>query len=409
MLQRIFSVEMIERRTFFFLAGFCLTISLSMAASNVFLALTTLSFLHRLMRKHDDILEFYEKNRNVLRLLFFLIITVIISSLLAVEPLYSLKAALDFYLYRIMPFFITWFIVKTRRELFILLLLIVLSITLNNFASIGQVYLSNHYHLDFIDRFSGLIPYMAQATILSFMVPLLALAAAHYGKYRSILLFVLLISVVSLFFNMTRGAWLAALVTFIFLVVIYGRNLKIAAFIVILFSVIGILLYNHVPLFNARVKTITQYNIEDTERMKLITSAYNMWSDNPFFGIGFSRFRLDYKTMYILPDAKEKELEHAHNNIMHVLAETGIVGEVAFLAFWAYLFVFAFKKWREDKNPYAIFLIAVILAVHLHGLSEYTLGASRTIKIVFLALGIGLKGIDIYSENEVSGKNLAKQ
>lgn len=397
-MQDVFSVEAIEKRAFFFLAGFCLTISLSMAASNVFLALTTLSFLHRLARKHDDVAEFYEKNSMILKFLFALIICVILSSLFSGSALYSLKAAVDFYIYRVMPFFITWFIVKTKRQLLILLLLMLLSVTLNNFASIGQVYLTNHYHIDSINRFSGLIPYMAQATILSFTVPLLTIAAAHYKKYRAILLFALLISVVALFFNMTRGAWFAAFITFIALIVIYNKNWKITAMMLLLFSLVGFLLYKNVPVFEARVNTIAKYNIENSERMKLITSAYNMWRDNPILGIGFSRFKIDYKEKYILTDATERDLEHAHNNIMHVLAETGVVGETAFLAFWFYLAFFAFKHWRKSKNPYALFLLAVILAVHLHGLSEYTLGASRTIKIVFLALGIGLKGIDIEKE-----------
>ncbi|MBP3721966.1 MAG: O-antigen ligase family protein [Selenomonadaceae bacterium] len=397
-MHNIFSVEAIEKRAFFFLAGFCLTISLSMAASNVFLALTVLSFLHRLVRKHDDVVEFYEKNSTILKFLFALIASVILSSLFSGSAEYSLKSAVDFYIYRIMPFFITWFIVKNKRQLLILLLLILLSVTLNSFASIGQVYLANHYHIDSITRFSGLIPYMAQATILSFAVPLLAIAAAHYKKYREMLLFALLISLLALFFNMTRGAWFATLITFIILIIIYNKNFKIAALMVLLFSLVGFLLYKNVPLFEARVNTIAKYNIEDSERMKLITSAYNMWRDNPVFGIGFSRFKIDYKEKYILPDAKERELEHAHNNVMHVLAETGMVGEAAFLAFWCYLAYFAFKNWRNSRNPYALFLLAVILAVHLHGLSEYTLGASRTIKIVFLALGIGLRGIDIEKE-----------
>ncbi len=401
-MQNFFAIESIEKRAFFFLAGFCLTVSLSMAASNVFLALTTLSFLHRLARKHDDVITFYNKNTNTLKLLLFLIITVILSSLFSEDIRHSLKAAVDFYVYRIMPFFITWFIVKTRRQLLILLLLILLSVTLNNFAAIGQVYLTNHYHIDSITRFSGLIPYMAQATILSFTVPLLALAAAHYKKYREILLFALLMAVVALFFNMTRGAWLAALVTFVTLIIIYNKNLKVAAGMAVLFSLIGFLLYKNVPLFEARVDTIAKYNIENTERMKLVTSAYNMWHDHPVFGIGFSRFKTEYQERYILPDAQERNLEHAHNNVMHVLAETGIVGELAFLAFWTYLFYFAFRNFREKRNPYALFLLAVIMAVHLHGLSEYTLGASRTIKIVFLALGIGLKGIDI-------GENIEKE
>ena len=35
-----------------------------------------------------------------------------------------------------------------------------------------------------------------------------------------------------------------------------------------------------------------------------------------------------------LPEAKERELTHAHNNIMHMLAECGIIGVSALLIFW---------------------------------------------------------------------------
>lgn len=394
-MQSFFTVEKIEQRAFFFLAGFCLTISLSMAASNIFLALTCISFLHRMLRKRDDVISFYKNYNTFFKLLLALIITVIVSSLFSENTSQSLKTAADFYIYRIMPLFITWFIVKTKKQLLILLLLILLSITLNNFASIGQVYFARHYHIDAVTRFSGLIPYMTQATILSFATPILAIAAAHYKKYRTILLFAFATSLVTLFFNMTRGAWFAALATFIVLLIIYNKNFKTIAIAMLILFGLSFILYKNVPYFEARVKTITDYSIKESERMKLITSAYNMWKDNPIIGIGFARFKNEYKERYILPEATERNLEHAHNNVMHVLAETGIVGEIAFLTFWGYLFYFSFRNFKETENPYALFLLAVILAVHLHGLSEYTLGASRTIKIVFLALGIGLKGIDL--------------
>ncbi len=387
-------VEKVNLWTYKMMCGFALTISLSMAASNVFLALSILAFFYRLWLKHDDVITFYNKYSTILKLLGVLMLTVVVSSLLSGEPSYSLKVAADFYLYRIMPFFIIWFVTKTQRQLLILVLLIFASMVFNAFAAIGQFYIVDHYTVDFIDRFSGLIPYMAEATQLTVAVPLVAIAAVHYKKYRGILVFSLLILIAAFFFNMTRGAWLSSLAVLIVLIFIYGKNIKPVIAVLAAFVCFGYLLYSNVPKIEARVNTIAVYNIADTERMKLIHSAYNMWNDNKIFGIGFGRFKLDYKEKYMLPDATEKHLEHAHNNFMHVLAETGVVGELAFLAFWGYLLFFAFKNWRLTKNPYAFFMLAIILAVHLHGLSEYTLGASRTIKFTYFALGIALTGLD---------------
>ena len=388
------AVEKANKWTYKMMCGFALTISLSMAASNVFLALSVLAFFYRLWLKHDDVVEFYNRYSTILKLLGALILTVVASSLLSEEPSYSLKVAADFYLYRIMPFFIIWFVAKTKRQLLILVLLTFASIMFNSFAAIGQVYIVDHYTVNFIDRFSGLIPYMAEATQLTVAVPLLAIAAAHYKEYRGILVFCLLILIAAFFFNMTRGAWLSSLVVLIILIFVYGKDIKPIVAVLAAFICFGYILYSNVPKIEARVNTIAVYNIENTERMKLIRSAYNMWNDNKIFGIGFGRFKLDYKDKYMLPDATEKHLEHAHNNFMHVLAETGVVGLLAFIAFWGYLLVFAFKKWRLTKNPYAFFMLALILAVHLHGLSEYTLGASRTIKFAYFALGIALTGMD---------------
>ena len=55
----------------------------------------------------------------------------------------------------------------------------------------------------------------------------------------------------------------------------------------------------------------------------------------------------EYQGGYILPEAKEPYLDHAYNNIMHMLVECGIIGVLALLIFWLTWFSYGVASWRK--------------------------------------------------------------
>ena len=141
----------------------------------------------------------------------------------------------------------------------------------------------------------------------------------------------------------------------------------------------------------------------NSERFLLWTSATHMFEDHPAVGIGFARFKTEYQEHYILPEAKEPGLTHAHNNIMHMLAECGAIGILALFFFWWACFSYGFGTWRATHHIAALLIPAVLLGLILQGLTEYNMGNSAVMKLHWLLMGLCLQWLRI----DVSGRRLS--
>ena len=78
---------------------------------------------------------------------------------------------------------------------------------------------------------------------------------------------------------------------------------------------------------------------------------------------------------------------------MHVLAEGGILGLGAVMVFWGYLFIYGIEGWRKCRKPVFLLILAVLLGVVLHGLTEYTWGTALTVKLFWLSIALCFKWI----------------
>jgi O-antigen ligase len=90
------------------------------------------------------------------------------------------------------------------------------------------------------------------------------------------------------------------------------------------------------------------------QRKSFAYVSWNMFKDNPVFGVGFGRF-YDRKLPYLSDRSQEFELEslrplHHHNTLLSVLVETGIVGLATFVAV---LFALARNAWLLAKDTVA--------------------------------------------------------
>ena len=118
---------------------------------------------------------------------------------------------------------------------------------------------------------------------------------------------------------------------------------------------------------------------------------------NPSLGIkgsdwvGFAQFKSEYQGGYILPEAKERELTHAHSNVMHMLAECGAVGFLALLFFWGTWILQRVRIWSTTHEIAALIAAAVVMGLILQGLTEYNMGNSAVMKLHWLLLGLCLQ------------------
>jgi len=71
-----------------------------------------------------------------------------------------------------------------------------------------------------------------------------------------------------------------------------------------------------------------------------------MAQDNPVFGIGLGNYAAAYDEHRLI--SWEAPLGHAHNLYLNFLAETGVVGLLAYLAFWIAIFR---VTWQLRRHP----------------------------------------------------------
>ena len=58
--------QIAEKWVFYFMCGFALFSSVSMAGGNIFLSLGIVAFLVRLHYKHDDVKDIFQKNKTLM-------------------------------------------------------------------------------------------------------------------------------------------------------------------------------------------------------------------------------------------------------------------------------------------------------------------------------------------------------
>ncbi|MCI1749799.1 MAG: O-antigen ligase family protein [Megasphaera cerevisiae] len=115
-------------------------------------------------------------------------------------------------------------------------------------------------------------------------------------------------------------------------------------------------------------------------------SCIDMYLDHPVGGIGLGNFQKIYENRYRYPDETE-HLSHAHNNFMHLLAETGTFGAVGYIGFVLYFLFTSFKSWRRHQDPYDILVFTTVLSfMGLFGQIEYIIDNSSAVRIFWFLL-----------------------
>ncbi|MYD11387.1 MAG: O-antigen ligase family protein [Chloroflexi bacterium] len=183
----------------------------------------------------------------------------------------------------------------------------------------------------------------------------------------------------------SRGAWLGAAVALICMLIALPRRLShglalaavIAALVAGAWS-LGLLprsimlrlttaATNLITVSDVRGVLITPTNYAVTERLAHWQAAVYMAEAAPYFGIGLGNYEVAYDEYRLI--FWEAALGHAHNMYLNLLAETGAVGLVAYLAFWVTVFRLTWSL-RRQPDPFsrciAIGLLGswVYVAVH---------------------------------------------
>jgi O-antigen ligase len=371
---------LIDNIPFCGLLFFALVSCLSTAAQNVATVLLLLYFI---------IKAIIEKKRPTLEdsltkgiALFFA--ATAISAVFAINKQTSIEVWFN-YLYRFSIFFVAAFSIKTRKQVLWILNALVISISITDLYAIWQ-------WLNGMERVSGFFSHpMFLAGGLIMTMPYLFLQVLENREHRYIFIPALILSLFTLLINQTRGAWIAIGVTAIFCSIFLKQYRKQIVIGITILLILILFFFGASPQLTARFQTIFDIQYQsNSERILVWNSAIQMVIDYPLTGIGLGNFQEQYTTKYISPFAKE-HLWHAHNTVLHIFAETGIIGGVAFL-YMFYIFFknyyFSFTSKDTWKSSMAVIGLLVVSTLLLQGITEYIFANSVVTRLFWFVSGV---------------------
>ena len=329
--------------------------------------------------------------------------------------LYATRVDLLKYLVYYLFFFLVANTLKTKREIYrLLLFILVLTVVLSfwgvaekmadiHHAGAGPFVNENHY-----------ANYLAMAIIFTFG---LFLATGHTSPRsprrdesappvrknvlllldtpRPFLFMLVIFSSLGLFFSLSRGGISAFAFGFLFLGILLmfhrgfrGNALVIPALSLCLFS---ILFWMGADNITREMSTVKEISLSSDQRILVWQSTLNIFRDFPVIGSGLGTFASIFPA-YRSEAIVKKVFSFAHNEYLQLLSEVGIVGFLIFCAGFAVFFFQTIKQLfkRHDRTVVALTSagLAGLSAGFAHALVEFPFRIPANALLLALILGV---------------------
>jgi len=191
------------------------------------------------------------------------------------------------------------------------------------------------------------------------------------------------LSIVALILTYTRSMWIVCVVVMVMFAALQ-KTWWPSVVAVVLIMGLGIGLATS-PVIQGRTRMLTDLHRDASlvERYEIWGAALNMVRDHPMLGVGAKCF-IVHSERYHVPNGQRQ----AHNQLMNVAAETGIVGLICFLAWVAYYAVFLFKlrQLRTGTISRAMWLAAMgsFVVVAAHGIVDASFGSELALLFMLI-------------------------
>lgn len=189
--------------------------------------------------------------------------------------------------------------------------------------------------------------------------------------------------------SFSRGAWLGTAAAAVVIVLLMGRRMIVSSLIggvaiaLLLMvaapgGVASVLedrfsqLVDQVQIDEARDIPLTDENFATVERLAHWQTAIAMWDDQPWLGVGTGSFDSRFTEYAVHPDFTESQ-GHAHNYYLHLLAENGVAGLLAYLILVIAAMIISWRAARI-RDPLAqavgIGAVGITAALLVHNMVE---------------------------------------
>jgi O-antigen ligase len=238
-------------------------------------------------------------------------------------------------------------VIRSRKQVNCLLAVYLLAAIAPAVVAIYQIFTSElTYRATGLPRVNGGLT--SNASLGEFLVLPLTVAVVLFLQPQSLIRrigygILAVFFAVPFFFSQTRTPWAGFVL--ILLILAFFRYRKL----LLLISVVLIILWLLVPAVSLRFSDVSFKNPETSTlgvRLQLWSAAIDLFNSSPLVGVGFGV--ADSRTGFMAFGKQHP----VHNTYLRVLADTGIVG---FIAYWGLLFSFLWEaavSYRKLHNPF---------------------------------------------------------
>lgn len=160
----------------------------------------------------------------------------------------------------------------------------------------------------------------------------------------------------------------------------------------IVFLIITILGWLLLPAeFTDRFRSIIDMNhLSNKSRISMWKVGWQMFLDHPLTGVADSHIKEIYQTYKIPEEASEGV--HLHNNLLMILATTGIFGFISFVGIFISILISQIKYYIKEKNVKIRMLlfgsILVFLSFQISGIFDWSFGDHEVMTVFFFLISV---------------------
>lgn len=247
---------------------------------------------------------------------------------------------------------------------------------------------------------------------IEFSVPIIVYAILNKGssKYetmsRRVLAFIsLLLTILSIGLGASRGGIIGLLIGgivsfYLYIWKCWSHKFKTASLVAL---IIGASVF--ISCFSLISRDASRDY--DDERLYFWESSYHMWQEHPILGVGFSNWQQQYRDIYVLPEAQERDVPQPHNMIAFFFSTTGIVGGVSFLVLMVSTVIISIRQYYKTREAVYLLVLWAFLSAYIHGMVDSGITNKSAMREFCAYYGIIL-GYLYYQKKIIADKNGAK-
>lgn len=207
--------------------------------------------------------------------------------------------------------------------------------------------------------------------------------------------------------SFTRGIWIGFAFALLFCAAVLGKKVFASSLVALLLTG-GALFYGSDRIQSRVMGKTNAESQSNNERMLYWKANLQIFKDYPLLGIGYSQNNVHVEE-YLAKEGVEWLVgTHAHNQYLHFLAGTGLLGLACFLFFLSMVFYSIFRRllaWRKQKthsDQYYVLMgvFAGLLCFVIGSLTEsnFSIAKNRFAFLFIAALGYALSTSEISAQ-----------